>query len=225
MRKLFALGIPTLNRYDLLQHTLEMYAVDFKNIEIHVVDNGRQGIRPPHNVIVHEMPENMGVASSWNFLCRQIFRKHSVAIILNDDIYWGKKQKEVEQFVRMFFSSKNLLCASTKTWCNFAIHMRCFYSILGVDEYGKNFYGFDEAFFPAYFEDNDYARRIFLQAGQGTFKSEFLDPVIYRNSMTIERDRSVNDNFKKNSDYYIRKWGGMPGQEKFSAAFDGKFDK
>ena len=40
----FAIGIPTVNRFDLLQPSLESYLQDFPNIRIYIVDNGKQGI-------------------------------------------------------------------------------------------------------------------------------------------------------------------------------------
>jgi len=72
----FAIGIPTLNRADLLLPTLAKYVTeDFKNIEIHIIDNGKQDLSflmifP--NVIVYEQDHNIGVAASWNKLCKII---------------------------------------------------------------------------------------------------------------------------------------------------------
>ena len=41
----FAIGIPTLNRSDLLLPTLIKYVTeDFKDIEIHIIDNGKQDL-------------------------------------------------------------------------------------------------------------------------------------------------------------------------------------
>ena len=38
------IGIPTLNRADLLNEALEKYFEDFKDTEIFIVDNGKQNI-------------------------------------------------------------------------------------------------------------------------------------------------------------------------------------
>ena len=41
----FAIGIPTLNRYDLLKPSLMLYLQrDFPTIDIFIMDNGNQGI-------------------------------------------------------------------------------------------------------------------------------------------------------------------------------------
>lgn len=215
----YAIGIPTLNRYDLLIHSLVRYQQDFPGVEIHIVDNGQQDIQPGKNVTVHVMPENIGVAASWNFLCMQIFKKHKIAFILNDDIYWGVNKQFAFSIVKTMIASDLSLIVSNKTWCCFGITKSAFHTIKGVDEAGNKFVGFDDRFYPAYFEDNDYHRRLIL-ADKKYSHSKYMDPAVYRNSMTLEKDKSINDNFMKNKEYYIRKWGGEPGQEKFVTAFN-----
>jgi GT2 family glycosyltransferase len=208
----FAIGIPTLNRNDLLTPALSKYVVDFPRIKIHIIDNGSQDIiSPTPSVKIHVMPENMGVATSWNFLCEQIFRDHDVAFILNDDIYWGASSTySVLRFIEDTFIEQGAgFVHCEKTWCVFAITKDTF----------KKVGNFDGNFFPAYFEDNDYAYRMKL-AGIRVLSSPFLFPVIYRNSMTLQRDKTVNDNFMKNHDYYIAKWGGRAGLEKFLTPFN-----
>ena len=44
MNNVFAIGIPTLNRADLLNPVLKKYAADFPDTKIYVVDNGNQDI-------------------------------------------------------------------------------------------------------------------------------------------------------------------------------------
>lgn len=81
---------------------------------------------------------------------------------------------------------------------------------------------FDEMLIPAYFEDNDYDYRralagleritdpnaTFSHYGSATMKS--LDPV----KLSKHHIR-----FGNNRDYYIRKWGGEPGNERFKTPF------
>jgi hypothetical protein len=47
-----------------------------------------------------------------------------------------------------------------------------------------------------------------------------LNPAIYRNSMTIAKDQTLNNNFENNKRYYISKWGGEPTQETFGTPFN-----
>ena len=94
-------------------------------------------------------------------------------------------------------------------WCSF---------ILSADAYQKTG-AFDEKFFPAYYEDNDYFRRMSIAEVPMIFNG-MLNPVVYRNSMTIAKDQTLNNNFEANRQYYISKWGGLPAQETFGTPFN-----
>ena len=103
----FAIGIPTLNRADLLLPSLIKYVTeDFKDIQIHIIDNGKQdlsflNILSP-NVFVYEEKQNIGVAASWNKLCKIIFEKHNHALILNDDVYLGYNTDTVNSVINKY---------------------------------------------------------------------------------------------------------------------------
>lgn len=81
---------------------------------------------------------------------------------------------------------------------------------------------FDEEFYPAYFEDNDYHRRINL-AGYKAVTSNKI-PYYHYGSMTIkegaEIKRLTNANYLHNKAYYKKKWGGDPGNEVFDTPFN-----
>lgn len=213
--QLFAIGIPTINRADLLQETLEKYCKDFPTTLIYVVDNGQQYFNVTKittNVRFISNNPNVGVAASWNQLCDAIFNgtpaaeKCQHALILNDDIYLGKKEEEVKKFI---IENNVTLATTTGTWCAFLLN-NYIYNKVGL---------FDNNIFPAYFEDNDYAYRLQL-SGYPHTSHEFLNPEIYRNSQTIAKDPSLNNNFEKNRNYYIQKWGGEPYKETFLTPFN-----
>lgn len=218
----YAIGIPTLNRADLLIPALQYYAVDFPNTDVYIVDNGKQDIGrkiqslPPiplgRDRVVIEPEKNIGVAASWNLLCEHIFEHHSHAIILNDDVYWGRKEFEVSMFVNQF-GTKGLI-TTPMDWCNFILPKQTF------EEVGK----FDEEFYPAYFEDNDYAYRMKL-AGLEIMKVPFMLPQVHRVSQTMEKESGIgydeiSQGFRKNKKRYIEKWGGEPGEEKYKTPFN-----
>ena len=84
----------------------------------------------------------------------------------------------------------------------------------------------DENFFPGYFEDNDYRRRIQLHAGSyPTLRVESFP-------LTADHDRSSTLNssdqfkkrnqytFQKNYEYYLSKWGGAPNNEIYVKPFN-----
>ncbi len=104
--------------------------------------------------------------------------------------------------------------------------------------------GFDETFYPAYFEDGDYRRRANLA---GIPVHEW--PIEYVERLALGRDRTSRgivhgsydadgyqgwrgerlawfwECYEKNRQYYIAKWGGDPGSETFSVPFNGARDK
>lgn len=83
---------------------------------------------------------------------------------------------------------------------------------------------FDEKFDPCYFEDNDSHYRIF---GSG-FQALSFSPYFHYASQTVKgggeiserRNREiVNGLFDRCRDYYVSKWGGMPGREVYTVPF------
>lgn len=74
---------------------------------------------------------------------------------------------------------------------------------------------FDEKFFPAYFEDNDYHYRMKLLG----IKVKKCNQALYYHfgSMTIKEGAAIrvqsDVNYLKNKEYYLKKWGGYPGNE------------
>ena len=182
----FLVGIPTINRSDLLNEVLPKYFNDFHKNDIFIVDNGNQSIiERDEKFEIYRPNKNLGVAKSWNIIIQKALELgYQRVLILNDDVYLGKNRKEV---------------IST-----FAFQM---------------YDGFDENFYPAYFEDKDYMYRLKIEGGY-CIEDESLDPLIYRNSMTIKKDIELNNNFATNEQLYIAKWGGLPNEEKFKTPFD-----
>lgn len=210
----FAIAIPTINRKDLLHETLLKYRVDFPNTLIYVTDNGKQGFEPKdyHNdVFFNESSKNLGVAASWNLMINDIFHatyncKIENVLVLNDDIYLGKTEQEIIDFID---TNKFSLATTNLTWCAFILSRETFEKI------GS----FDENIFPAYFEDNDYAYRLKLAEVPHSCH-EFLNPKTFINSGSIAKNPSLNLNFEKNRQYFISKWGGEPHQEQFLTPFN-----
>ena len=211
MKYSFAIGIPTLNRADLLNPTLEKYFNQFPDIEIFIINNGGKTITSrSKNFTIHKPESNYGVAKSWNYLCDQIFKDHEYALILNDDIEINLNQDEIENFL---VNQKFDLVRCTKEFhfCSFALH--------------KNYFSkekFDESFYPAYFEDRDYIYRLKLNEGK-MLEHSFLNPHKFINSATISKDGgdpSINKNFYKLQNLYLNKWGGQPEREIYLSPFN-----
>ena len=90
---------------------------------------------------------------------------------------------------------------------------------------------FDQNFWPAYFEDADYFRRLELSGIPTLWDERIL--LEHNRSQTIRSDfllkRLHDERTRRNEQYYIRKWGGLrgwggpdapPGQELFTHPFN-----
>jgi GT2 family glycosyltransferase len=226
MKPKFSIGIPTLNRADLLIPAFMFYKHDFPDTQIFILDNGKQSLyrNIGGNSVTYILSyKNQGVAASWNWLIEIIFKKPEIkyAVILNDDIYWGQDQEsfniDLENYEREYKATnefqKGFILAPDRSkydWCMFVISREAWATI------GK----FDETFYPAYFEDSDYKYRAKL-AGVPVYDI-LKPPARFVTSGTADKDKSILDHVSKNRDYYISKWGGEPGKEIYTVPFNGE---
>jgi GT2 family glycosyltransferase len=209
--------IPTLCCPDLLADSVEVLIPQLEEGDvIQILDNGNalsEKSFPPASrarLRVFREARNLGVAASWNKLLRYSFPNFEWVLMLNDDIALGTEQLKVIR-ERLAISADKWFLTGPYYWSVFAIRRECFLKVGG----------FDEHFFPAYFEDNDFYRRIQLldpSKYQGNV-AEF-EPGVKRNSETIRRMPELNHRFEENRKYYIQKWGGPPEAEKFLLPFN-----
>ncbi len=82
----------------------------------------------------------------------------------------------------------------------------------------------DESFYPAYFEDNDYEYRIKLLFPE---KIRPVDDITYEHigSVTVKRLSGIELTqhhlaFERNKARYITKWGGLPREEKYKTPYN-----
>jgi hypothetical protein len=80
---------------------------------------------------------------------------------------------------------------------------------------------FDQNFWPVWYDDNDYGRRLKL-SGLSFLIDERVH-VEHKRSSTARGDRFLRrisrEREVRNAAYYARKWGGPPGEETFTSAF------
>jgi GT2 family glycosyltransferase len=150
---------------------------------------------------------NIGVGASWNVLCDKIFEDCDNALILNDDIYLGKRTAEIDEMLGKKKFKGNFLRA-TADWCAFIMPKKVYNTV------GR----FDECFMPAYYEDKSYEYRMKLK-GVFQTKTLLLNPYVYRSSKTLEKAPEMLEVIKKNKQLYIDMWGGEPEREKFKKPF------
>ena len=202
-------GIPTINRADLLNEALAHYFEDFASTEIVICDNGNQDIITREKMFVIYRPsQNLGVAGSWNMIMDYADRLgFTHVLMLNDDIMLGRNGYEINLLIEQNLEVPFI--NSYQNWCSY---------ILRVDAW-KQVGGFDTEFFPAYFEDNSFCYKMRLQNMERVHTYE-LNPLVYRNSMTIAKEPALNNNFMQNKQVYIDMWGGLPSEEKYTTKYN-----
>lgn len=210
MKNKFAIGIPTLNRNDLLAPSLEKYHNDFRGIDKHIISNGKQYYSPQirGNNYIWEQDTNIGVAASWNKLCEMIFRDHDWALLVNDDVYLGY---DTDLVLEAISNSKVGIVQSAFNW-SVVLISKSLYEQVGE---------FDEMFTPAYYEDSDYMYRLKLM-GLLHEIDYTLNPVVVRHSQTYEKNpQLVNLAMNNNRVRYQNKWGGSPLLETYKIPYQG----
>lgn len=221
MNKL-VIGIPTLNRADLLERCMRLVMCQLDKIEkIIVVDNGNQTI-PYANLPIVEViknPTNIGVCASWNQIIDKAFNKYKAdwVLVLNDDVALHQKQLTTSVHPLIEHHHDKWLLVSPFYWSAWAMSKEGAKHL----EYDKKKW-FDEKLFPGYYGDNDMQWRIEnADRTKLVLGVSLLTPEICDNSMTLKQAPELRMGIAKSGQYYFQKWGGGPNLEKFNRPFGG----
>ena len=184
--------IPVLNRYDLLRRMFQ--SINYPVRDLLIIDNGGEFYDVLHsefveNVRVLNLPSNLGVAASWN-LGIKLFPHDDRWFFASNDMVYGPGALESLSAARR---DEITLSDMFPFWHTFCIG----------EEVVKRVGLFDEALYPAYFEDNDYQRRALHQ---NVHIRSISIPTRHENSSTIrsnpELDKKNTTSFRSNSIYY-----------------------
>ena len=83
---------------------------------------------------------------------------------------------------------------------------------------------FDDQFYPAYYEDNDYHYRMRLGnlAAVCNLKNFYFHFGSRTKIINPAFKEFVDENYLRNRERYLSKWGGLPGEETYKTPFDKK---
>lgn len=217
--------IPTLNRFEELRKAIiSVNSGTLVPDEIVVIDNSGNGgsTKALHDILqkytnVYILPQsiNLGVATSWNLF--HTLYPDGYKIIANDDVF--VHQNTVYELINMadtfpdeiFFHGAN---TSGNAFSLFLLTAR------GFHEIGA----FDEKFHPAYYEDNDYAHRMLVKKRRMINVAKATYDHVGSATIRAFTQQQMDDHhkaFQRNTQYYLRKWGGMPGKEVYKHPFNG----
>ena len=177
-------------------------------------------------------PENLGCAASWNYgiLHAKHAWKSEIFVILNNDIVLRKDTIDnmIEELMKpdCALITATDVCGKISEPCTIHTvkvsnkheltedpHFSCFaLKKSTIEAIGY----FDPNFYPAYFEDNDYHHRLKISNLKAFRTNQAL--FYHYGSRTMKQDddikQLVNNGYAINREYYIDKWGGLPGEEK-----------
>lgn len=181
--------VPVLARPELLYRMVN--SIDHHVGHLLIIDNGDcVGIPPAvlpniDRVSVVRLPSNLGVAAAWN-LGIKLTPHARWWLICNFDIVFPRGSLARFEEIQ---TGGIVLSAASPPWACFALH----------DEVVHHVGLFDEALYPAYWEDVEYERRV-RSAGMPVIQSDI--PVHHDNSSTIAAvPNRLDITFGANRDY------------------------
>lgn len=216
------LAIPILNRGDLLVRLFN--SIDHPVAKFVIINNGtnptvRRAIdiilKQRANVEVVSPGHNLGVAASWNKVMKDYPAPYW--FIASNDIQF--KPGDLQKMVETYYLAENPMVVCGNHGMAFFIVTRKCFNVIGT---------FDENFIPGYVEDVDYLRRLSL-SGYGLTDTPGItaihgEPGTTTGSSTIGSNPDYNKmngvTFPMNLEYYRKKWGGFPAEEKFARPFN-----
>lgn len=152
---------------------------------------------------------NRGVAASWNLVAREVVaKKWDYLVIVSAAMRFNQG---LEDFMQELYDKKPVGLDTQFGWHCVALHRYIFESV-GF---------FDENFYPAYYEDSDFIRRMELAeySFPGVLNPGIPDdqkmPRFQVDAECIEdahgiKKANVYVNYERNKQYFIKKWGAEP---------------
>lgn len=214
--------VPTINRHDLLPDLIKTaYEGTIQPDEIIIMDNDcgtkAQDITKDigvGNITILVPTENLGCPGSWNYFMQTY---DDYIIIANDDVTFYPHTIELLVNAADTLADELLVNGSGHSGNAFSLFLL---KKKGFEQIGP----FDENLRPAYYEDNDYVRRLILQGSNHYTVQEATFGHVGSATVRILTDEQLKEHhrkFRRNTEYYKLKWGGLPTKETYIEPFNG----
>lgn len=213
---MIVLGIPTLRCFDcLVTCVASALTGTIAPDQILVIDNSGGHCPPVPGARIVPGRQPQGVARAWNDL--MTLAGGADVILSNDDITFAPNT--IERLLTVAAARPRAGIISPIEGQRFALFWlrRAAYQDVG---------SFDEQFSPAYFEDNDYHRRLTLAGWESPVAPSAVGHIVSATmkAATPEDRERHHALFRACRARYVRKWGGIPGQEKHERPCGGDCD-
>jgi GT2 family glycosyltransferase len=213
----FAVAIPTVTSVDTIDEAVISVLNQDVEAELLIIQNGspvseKCDAWEKKGIEIYRPDFNLGCSASWNYACRWAFQNgHDKIFLMNDDF---------ELLDTDIFSKINQAYIDNP---NAHYHLWGFSAVSISKDLFEKVGPFDEGFWPAYFEDNDYYQRS-LRVGVEWIGIQDIN-VVHNGSSSVRSSVAltlINETtFTLNKQRYIAKWGGEPHFEKFEQPWDG----
>lgn len=180
------------------------------------------------NLYYYGYKTNRGLAKSWNEGLLAGYRDGAdVVMIANDDCIPGPG--DVQTLAKAALKHRqHYMVTGAGFDVRSMVHTHSRFALGAINPIALETIGcFDENFFPIYWEDVDWYRRAAL-AGQ---TMHVIDGtcIIHMGSRSVHSNpalaRQNAETYRRNYEYYLQKWGGETGKERFRVPFnDPQFD-
>ena len=197
---------PTYRRFDALAGCIRSAFSGTVTPDVFLVIDNSGGSAKQHlprldEIVYLPMPYNLGVARSWN-LAMSMYGNETL-IITNDDVTFLPDTIEKMLLCR----PADFVYATPPTENNeFSLFMLPYQTWLTVGP-------FDQRFYPAYFEDNDYflrLKRANMRIVRSEARYEHIGSATIK-SYSVEEMERHHESFRANERYFRQKWGGNDG--------------
>jgi hypothetical protein len=237
----FSLGIPLYDKsymVDILIDSINRSILKPK-IVIFIV-NGKDYISEKvldfkFDYIIIKNKSNIGVSSSWNKICKISYQEYDCedVILMNEDVVVDKylfyniiNSEGKLTFVNVDCSNNNIYFERDSVATEKIYHAG--YSCFKINNFLYSTVGeFDENFFPAYYEDSDYEKRIDihqLNHLKSTISANLKHGDACKELFLIEGRKSINRTFTESFSFYNKLLFDMKYENYQNYNYTSKFD-
>ncbi len=208
---MYCIGIPVLNRIDLLAEAIRTLHVPAPVIVVNNNPRLRNEVDALGVEALHQS-RNIGYSGSWNLLAKTAFeRGFRYLLITANDV--RHSPGVIESAIRFADSAQEHVLWKLSHLNSCLINRR------SAEQVGE----MDENLYPAYFEDDDWLYRVKV-SGNTAVDVPLTGPIEHLGSQTTKSDerymRASQETFVWNREYYRKKWGGWPGLERHTSPWN-----
>ena len=200
MKNKYLLGTAAFSNFDLLQTCVNSWPTWIDRLVVFDRFNRGNGTNIREDVNVISYREHIGCSAVWNrIILNAMASGHNAVIIVGSDTEF--KDNFLEEWIEQFENGNYIFATTLDQGFNcFGLTLEC------IEKVGM----FDENFFPAYFEDNDYWLRAKLSGvdigdiGDATKLEHYGSATIRKN---VQCNQANAFSFDLNQRYFWAKWG------------------